>query len=285
MKKSSTQFSKKRLAAYSAMATAFIAAGADANGQIVYTDIADETVDIGEMFSLDVDGDGTMDFLFQATSTTGGSWSFARVFGYVSSYTVGGSSNALVGYSGPYLPYGSALDSGDGIGPDADFIYNTLNQVFLASIYAGVTYGAFANEDDKYLGFQFVIGADLHYGWARLDATVGDVSVTIKDFAYQATANTEILAGATVSEVANVISENDLTAYSFGNTINVIVKNLNANNATVEVVNLAGQVVYTNSLNMAGMQITLDNAATGNYILHIVTEDNAVYTKQLFVNN
>src|SRR5262245_11935495 len=125
MKKSSTHLTKKRLAAYSAMATAFVAVGTDANAQIMYTDIAAEKVDIGELFTLDVDGDGNMDFLFQATSTTGGSWSFARVFGYVSSYTVGGSSNAAMGYSGPYLPYGSALDSSDPIGPDGDFMYNS----------------------------------------------------------------------------------------------------------------------------------------------------------------
>ncbi len=287
MKKKSTHLTTNRLAAYSAMATAFMVVGSDANAQIVYTDIPDETVDIGELYSLDVNDDGALDFLFQVVETTGGVWSFGRVFGDSSYYSIGGSSNAVIGYAGPILPYGSALDSGDPIGPGGDFFYTTGNQVFLASVYSGITYGDFADAGEKFLGMQFVVDGNLHYGWARLDCTVNAVSITIIDYAYQATPDTEILAGATTggAAVETVLSDNDLTAYSFGNTINVVVKNLDANNATVEVVNLEGQVVYSNSLNMGGMQITLDNAATGNYILHIVTDEDAVYSKQLFINN
>ncbi|MBC8048146.1 MAG: T9SS type A sorting domain-containing protein [Fimbriimonadaceae bacterium] len=184
-----------KLAGYSALAGAFLAVGSEAKGQVVYTDITDEAVEIGDLFFLDMNADAADDFLFQATSTSGGSWSFARVFGSITTsvYAFGNSSNEVIGYYG-FLPYGSALNSGDAIGTGGDFI-SFYNVAFLASIYGGVTYGAFADQTDKYLGVKFIVGGNTHYGWIRMDGTVAPVSLTIKDYAYDATPDTEIAAG------------------------------------------------------------------------------------------
>ena len=65
-----------KLKAYSAMAAVLTAGTATLNAEVVYTDITDATIGIGEMFEIDMDGDGTIDFLIAASSLTGtnGTW-------------------------------------------------------------------------------------------------------------------------------------------------------------------------------------------------------------------
>jgi len=57
MKKITSKNLSKRLAQYGAMSAA-VMAGADANGQVVYTDVdPDVTLQVGDAFSLDFEGD------------------------------------------------------------------------------------------------------------------------------------------------------------------------------------------------------------------------------------
>ncbi|MEZ5012831.1 MAG: Calx-beta domain-containing protein [Chitinophagales bacterium] len=190
----------EKLAAYSAFAAAFIAVTNDADASIVYTDNPDITVHIGEYLPIDIDGDTHVDFMLFCTDITP-NWSAGVLIGYYTGFSYGDPSNFAIGYMG-ILPYGSALNEGDLIGPGAGFIpYYT---AFLASIYSGATYGAFAGLSDKYLGFQFVTGGALHYGWMRLDATVDPVTLTLKDFAYDDEAGVAIPAGAMESPVPDM---------------------------------------------------------------------------------
>jgi hypothetical protein len=184
-----------KLAAYSAMAGAFMATAATADAQIVYTDIIDFTGATGDLAAIDMDADSTGDFLFFANSNTGGNWSWVYAIGNLSAYGYGGPSNQFAGYLGALLPYGSALDSGDLIGPALGFISNATNVGWLASMYSSITYAPFANAGDKFLGVKFLSGGNLHYGWIRLNCTVAPVTYTLKDYAYEATPNTPIIAG------------------------------------------------------------------------------------------
>lgn len=195
MKKNIYPKKGSKIAAYSAMAGAFMATAATADAQIIYTDITDFTGASGDLVSIDMDADSTGDFLLFANSNTAGNWSWVYAIGNLSAYGYGGPSNMIAGYSGAILPYGSALNAGDLIGPALDFISNATNVGWLASMYSSVTYAPFANTGDKYLGVKFISAGTLHYGWMRLNCTVAPVTYTIKDYAYQATANTPIIAG------------------------------------------------------------------------------------------
>ncbi|MFZ1594198.1 MAG: T9SS type A sorting domain-containing protein [Chitinophagales bacterium] len=183
-----------KIAAYSAMAGAFMATAANADAQIIYTDVTDFTGATGDLLSIDMDADSTSDFLLFANSNTAGNWSWVYAIGNLGS-GYGGPSNMIAGYSGAILPYGSALDAGDLVGPALSFVSNSNNVGWLASMYSSVTYAPFANTGDKYLGVKFLSGGTLHYGWMRLSCTVAPVTYTIRDFAYEATANTPIIAG------------------------------------------------------------------------------------------
>jgi hypothetical protein len=276
-----------KLTAYSAMAGAFVAIGTDANALVVYNDIDDVTYTLGEGYGLDLDDNGYPDFLMQGIATTGGAWTFASAIGALSSSGYGNPSNMVVGYTGAVLPYASALNAGEVIDSASPFMSNTYNRVWLASIYSGSTYGQFGDAGDKYMGVMFDIDGELHYGWARLDVTLAPVTVTVKDYAYEDVAEAGIEAGATTGGAVGIVAlnENQIAAYSYGSTINVIVKDVNAGVNTVNVFDIDGRVVYTASVSGNNMSINLDNVATGLYTVQLTGAENAVFTKKLYIQN
>ena len=116
MKKSTSENLSERLVKYGAFSAAMLGM-ANANGQISYTDIADVTVDAtNPRVAIDIDGDGTNDYLFGTRTTAPG---FAFIFPSPSSDASSYNSNAIVGFSGAgtytnYF-YPSNLASGDPI--------------------------------------------------------------------------------------------------------------------------------------------------------------------------
>ncbi len=301
MKKVNTNFRNNKLAAYSAMATAFIFCGAGAGAEVIYTDVnPDETYDTdGDAFEIDLNLDGYADFKIGIVSvinpgvfTTLSGGSFSGLFQDVFIYPLNGAVAGSLGVSSYAYPY--ALDAGAMINASLAWQSNSYQSMvyYLAaldfpgpgSVSVYLEFGNWAGESDKYLGLRLDIGADKYYGWARLDVDENHHAFTIKDYAFQSNIDQAIEAGQSVG-VHNVIQNSELTAYSFNNTINIAVKDLQTNGATVKIFNVDGQVVYQNQLDLSGMQIQLNNEATGNYTLQIVTEENSVYTKQLYIQN
>jgi len=277
-----------RLKAYSSMALALTAGSTALNAEIVYNDIADETIEVDGLFNLDVDGDGSIDFQFTAgltlSSTSSGVWSFGSVFGYVTSYSVGNAGNQLIGYAGSFYNYGSALDSGANIGPDGPWLsYPSYgNSAVLASNFYGTTYGAFPGQGEKFLGFKFSAGGNNHYGWMRITADVDPVTIIIHDYAYDNTPDAAIEAGATISIAVTELPEGAVSIYSFGNMINVM-NTIGLENATATVFDLSGKQISTINI-VAGLnQIELDNVATGNYLIQIASNQGNT-SKQIFIN-
>jgi len=199
---------KDKLLSYSAMAAAFVACSSDANADIVYVDITDASLVLGDFATLDLDGDGVVDFGFILDSDTP-DWTFVQAFGYLSALSYGNPNNQIAGYSGAFLPYASAIDSGAEIGAGLDFLTSTYNLAFIASLYSGVTYGQFGDGTDKFMGIQFDISGTLHYGWIRVNATVDPVTLTIKDWAYDDEADVPIIAGATATPIPLVSFASD----------------------------------------------------------------------------
>ncbi len=305
MKKSfTTNKTAQKLAGYSALAGAFVLANTGLNAQVIYTDVnPDETYsDDGEFFEIDLNLDGSVDFSVAILDFTypgffyssgGGTW--AGLIQGVVVHSYNGSVAGSSGSSGTALPY--ALNNGADIDGGLSFhtnaTYGLQTMVFYLGVIdypaAGSTYGWFTggnwnNKTDKFLGFKLNEGGDSYYGWARLDVESNHHEFTIKDFAYKATADATIQAGEMVG-VHNVIQNDQLVAYSYGNTINIAVKDLQSSGATVKVFDLSGKEVYRNELNMSGMNIVLNNIATGDYTLQVLTKENGVYTKKLYVQN
>ncbi len=284
MKKNYKNSTNKKLAAYSTMAAAIMANGFQANAEVVYTDIEDMTLEVGDVYDLDVDGDGTMDFHFAVGSITGsnGTWSFGTAFGM---YTgVGGTLNQVIGTVGPYYNYASNLNAGDSIGPDGPWLaYSSVyNAAVLASNFYGISYGDFPGAGEGYIGIQFEISGNVHYGWIRLESDINDAYITLMDMAYDNTAETAIEAGATSTPTAiPEISATLVNVYGFGSTL--YINNTGMNQPSVNVYDLNGKLILSQDLNGGNNVIDMGQVAEGNYLVTVKSDEGST-TKKVFLN-
>jgi len=274
MKKNSTL--NKKLKSYSAVAGA-VAAGAvatDANAQVVYTDITDVTVNTAGMgYFLDLDNGGVTDF----------------VIGYENDTLVTSFGNIPVDYVFAYGDVtGNQMDTADVYYVSAHILNDNINSgldwaddgILAINVTMTTTgFGEWHGVTDRYLGCKFDISGNTHYGWARLDVVAASNSFTIKDYAYNATPNTPILAGdmGTTTGVVNGKLE-DVRVFAANSIINVNMGSIE--NANVIVMDMTGKQVYNGQLNRSFNQIDMSGAATGIYNVTI-TSEGRTFTKKV----
>ncbi len=176
---------KSQLAKYGAL-VASTAVVAEADAAIIYTDIVpDFSGGIGSQYFLDLNNDGTDDFRIYHN---GGSSL------YIAPLVAG---NGVLGSGGATFAYPFALSSGAMINSSASaFFTNGFSGGYQSLNYGSCSFGNWCSITDKYLGFEFMIGGNTHYGWARLDVDANGNLWTVKDYAYDDVAGTGIPAGA-----------------------------------------------------------------------------------------
>lgn len=294
-----TKKSSKKLAAYSALAGAFIVAAGSAEAQVnivEYTDVdPDESYSGDEAYELDLNNDGTTDFKIQIyTNTTIGVY-----FPGYGTYSLPGANlllaiaeddNAIAASPGPgsdYI-YPYAIADGDAINDDLQFYGTSFDQASMiySLMYSGTQIFSqgewFGGQSGKSLGLRLSVDGNEHYGWVRLDVADDNQEFTVLDYAYNTIADESIDAGQ--SEILSVdkIDASKISSYSYGNIIHLNVNNLNPNTSKVSVLNTLGQEIYSDILNPTGMQIEI-KGATGLYTLQVVA-DGAVYANKIFIN-
>jgi hypothetical protein len=259
MKKITSKNLPDKLARYGALSLA-IAGISNASGQIVYTDIPDETLAPGEGYVLDLDGDGVDDFSLNVYNGTA-PFGVAVIFPGTSSVY---NTNGIVGILSAGYTYPSNLTSGaiiDGNSPivngeRGDLNWNSCNYPN-SNFCGGVT--------DGYIGLQFMVSGNTHYGWVRIDLTADATSMTVKDFAYQSTPNAGIKAGNDGS-----LSTDNQTIAGFNHFYNSSTKQLtlSANEAfsNISLYNLLGQEVIAKNLSSNNEVIDMSAVKDGVYI-------------------
>jgi len=187
--------------------------------QMVYTDVnPDQTIStFGAGLNVDIDNNGTPEFSMIAYSSISISYSIKGI--YLSG------SNGQVNYS--YTSFSIGTSSTSLSTPVAmnlnDPIYGALNfgsgWMSVQGVYGGSSFqvGAWSGQTDKYLGVQFTIGTSTHYGWVRMDVGTDGKTFTLKDYAYNATAATTVLAGDMGVSAINEFSPPGLGSACTGN--------------------------------------------------------------------
>src|SRR5690606_30985576 len=195
----------KRLAAYSATAGVALAAAPGAAAQVVYGHFDPEiALDLDTpgpclWIDFDFDDDGVGDIRLWGYDLVLGD----PVFNEINLYPAFGAplGNSLVGYETFFgLVEGlSRLTSGDAIGP----LLNAPQEWWGGRVYAaGYDFGDSEGQfpfvgEEGYAGFRFVGGdGELHYGWLRLAVAEQADVATVAAYAYNATPDTPIAAGA-----------------------------------------------------------------------------------------
>jgi hypothetical protein len=177
-----------------------------ASGEIVYTP-ANVTISTTTLnnYALDLNGDGTADFFLGAVSkasvdTSGGT---SRII----AKPVQG--NFVVGYGGD----AAALKEGQAIGIGRKF-----KGSMMASLHTFIgtefTFrGQWVNAKDRYLGLEFEIDGQTHYGWARLSVVGKTMTAKLTGYAYETVANASIKAGQTSGSDASALARTGVPAF------------------------------------------------------------------------
>ncbi len=171
---------------------------ASANAQIVYTDIVPDSIFTitslaTQTYNLDINGDGTTDFLIKAAR-----YSILGVLGSNVGITPQGS-NACITTTFNQV---KKLVIGDTISSSQAW-QDTTGQVLKSYSQYGfdppTVRGEWNTVVDGYVGLQLINAGQTYYGWVRVDVSVSDssASMTIKDYAYNTIPDQPILAGQT----------------------------------------------------------------------------------------
>lgn len=289
MKKTSTL--QQKLKAYSAVAGAVAASAATADAQIIYTDVTpDMTVNtVGGSYNLDLNNDGTVEFVlgYSQIPLTFGTAPYTYTYNYnvilaqsPSPTTTQIDTAAVANFVFPEAEDHSANDP---IGPTNPWFsgYGTNSVHFLAAASTldptSYNWGQWVGAVDKYLAIKFNIGANTHYGWARLDINSAANSFTIKDYAYESLPNTPILAGATPAVGIASLEAKGAKVFSFNKVINVNLGNVT--DAVISVLDMTGREVSSIALAGGSTQIDLTSAAAGIYSVAINTAEGRSVTK------
>lgn len=257
----------KKILNYGAMSAAILGASTAA-GQIVFTDIDDATLaNIDEELAIDFDGDGTIDITIELGNFTGGPAAVAFP-GTPSS----ANSNAFVGSStGGGFDYPSNLSEGSlidgaspltGAGGRGDLYF-----------YACYPNSQWCGEvTDGFLGVAFDISGSNHFGWVRMDVAsngAGGVgSITIRDFAYESTADLGIEAGNSLS-VDDEAFEGFTYFVDSNNMLNLDARTPIQN---VNVYSITGQEVMTQTLNNTRAAVNVGALSTGVYLATVTID-------------
>jgi len=184
--------------AASAAGVGMLALAQPAEGKIIYTK-ANKYIGPNTTLHLDLNHDGIPDFDLKDTYST---WFYSSA-GELA-VAADRQKNAIWGHTVRAQAYASALSANVQIGPKGHFVSwgGMAQESFLggrdrpAFIYGS---GPWANVTDRYLGLKFVIKGKIHFGWARLNVTLGThssvVTGQLTGYAYETVANRPILTG------------------------------------------------------------------------------------------
>jgi len=277
--KKSTTLNKTKLTSYTAFAGAIVA-GSAANAQITYTDVnPDAVADSLNPFAIDFNNDATPDLAFGVQHISGSFTNSGQTLTYVGAFAY------AVAPAGKIVTIDTlqadTLNCGVAISQASNFGNASFGSLALAALIQPINYpfasGPYIGVNDKYLGFQFTLGTNTHYGWARLSVAADATTITIKEYAYNATPsgaiNTCQTAGIEDVAVENKVTIKPLLDEAIINVTPDLV------GGTLAITNLAGQTVKTVAINDVNAKISYEGLNTGIYFVEARFESGSVNKK------
>lgn len=237
------------------------------HAQVVYTDIPDATPSAS--YSLDLNNDAIVDFVLQFGN------------GIICMPL---NNNAYAGklVNSNYLPW--AL-------PTTTAICDTLSTWYGANkpgtMALGTSLGFWPGAVDKYLALKLVVGTNSYYGWARFDVLASAGSFTIKDYAYESTANTCIQTGAPNLSSTPKIELPKMTVAPNPFTNNTTI-NLNqlGKHTTLRLYNIYGQLIKTIDHNVSNTIIlSREQLPNGCYFLIASEANTFLASEKIYITN
>jgi hypothetical protein len=179
--------------AASAAGVGMLALAQPAEAKIVYTP-TDKVIKTNEAYPLDLDHDKKADFFITNSGTHCGTDTCHRSLNVepMPGNAVAGGIENRVFYAAWALGHGQRIDSRSLLKRGAGMA------VVWEPSGSTCSWGYWCNVTNRYLGLQFKIHGQTHYGWARLSVKVsGTVIPTLTGYAYETIPNKPIIAGKT----------------------------------------------------------------------------------------
>ena len=287
---------KTRLKQYTAVAGALVAQG-NINAQVVATNLNPDVVvdSLSGPYALDFNNDANPELAFFVQHISGASSTQGVQFTYEGAVAGAQLSPgvSLVGAVGTGSSSSSfqvsALNNGDPISAAANFGTSSnaalgLDLLVDAGILGQipVQQGNFLNQSNKFLGAKLTAGANTYYGWVELSVNSNASQITIHGYGYQATANTQILAGEGGNSGLELISLSDkVTIVGTPEQVNINVTP-DVIGANVSFVSMSGQTLKTEKLTDVNNTLSFDDLSTGIYQV-VVSNGTETTTQRVYV--
>ena len=265
-----------------------------AHSQIVYTDVnPDVVLTLGNTHNIDLNGDATNNFLLGVLPINE-NVSGITVTGHSSSIFSLVAGSEFIGTVDPTLPIILVSKLAHQYMIDATRDYHTGTNDIDGGVLRGeaqapplvntpTPLGNFGSAVNAFIGVKIEVGTDTLYGWIRVDVNADGTQMTIKDYAYQSTANTGIPAGQDANGNWVSVMENKLE-----NSLSLLVTN-----ESIQATEYSGKVVQAEIFNLEGKQLLnktfsgssqfgFDGLSAGIYIIRF-TADNGVLTHKFSV--
>ncbi|MBG15830.1 MAG: hypothetical protein CL853_05705 [Crocinitomicaceae bacterium] len=296
MKENSTLDSK--LKKYASLAGTITAAVGTASAQVNYTDLNPDVLVTGHMnnYILDLNADNNPDFVFMTLDTAaagsltyGGipitynvNYAGAIVYPSPGNSWAGSSTSMSSSFNMVNIPQGSSIGSNNSwsstsgpVGLLADISIPALN--YSLSYPAGPFLGT-----TGFMGLKFNVGGNTHYGWIRVEVGANGEFLSIKDYAFDATPNTAIVAGETGSGPVGVNDlEEFVNVFNFSNALRIETSE-NYQNAELSLVSISGKQLVNQQITSTTTVLNTSEIASGIYLLSITSKDK-VYTKKVYL--
>lgn len=252
-----------------AAAVLFLAAARSVPAQIVYTDINPDTTvsatvdQIWKSYFLDMDNDGSFEFEIEHfhPEPTYQAVEIHRNMDGVHQVIIDAAGHARVMNRGESIGAASGSWGLDG--------YGILN----APWYGGA---------DKYFAIRFQIDGTWHYGWARVSIPSDATSVTVKDYAYEATPGAVIECGntgTTGSDTPPLVRE--IHIEQTGKRI--LITHADGGECAASVYTLLGISVYRRMLQGSQTTLDLSSLPRGAYLLALERGGQLLRTQRILL--
>jgi len=264
-----TSINKSKLAGYTAVAGAIVA-GSAANAQITYMDVnpdvvIDSNTTLINPYAIDFNNDATPDIVLGVAHIEGATSTFT----YKGAFAYAGildTNNAII--ASDTATIAAALDCGVAVSAAATFGNDSYGNFGYAALINGTipfasTTTPFLGATDKYLGVKFNAASGTHYGWVKLSVAANAETITVKEYAFNATPD-EAINTCQTAGIQDVSVENKVTIKTTLNdaTINVTPDLIGG---SISMVSMAGQVVKTIAISDVNTTISFEGVDSGIY--------------------
>jgi hypothetical protein len=264
---------EKKLSLYLAVAAGVAGISTQAGAQIVYHDVVpDSSLHFNETMDIDLNSDATIDFIAQhqdlVFTSSGSTYSYK-----INNITPQAGNSVVITTTAMYP---AVLNFNELINVTRAFGTENL----LASVSSGgYDWGNWNGQIDKYVGLKFDISGTTHYGWVRLSVATGGAVTVVKDWAYQAIADSGILAGdsGTMVGMKDILSDEDVKIFVKGKKVEIMMNE--ALDGNIEMLDVSGRMILEQKIDGLRSEIDLSEVSGGVYIVNVTTTKGRIAKK------